>query len=151
MTASKGLLATLMSFAAEAAGAAEPTPNDADRRHIESHAGGGDNTEALQLARADKTAFVGKELFFSNGQDVGKIKDIRRWTRDSELYMIVAAKPFFNEDVDYAVPVGDVSRVLKDRVELPESPGMHLRGMQYYPEDFEDVDAGEKVPLIVDE
>jgi hypothetical protein len=146
-----------MSITAGAASAAEPAPapdsttDSADRRHIESHAGGGDKTEALQLARADKTAFVGKELFFSNGQDVGKIKDIRRWTRDNELYMVVAAKPFFNEDVDYAVPVGDVSRVLKDRVELPESPGMHLRGMQYYPEDFKDMNAGEKVPLVVDE
>jgi len=147
MTVSRNLFATLMSLASGAAGAAE----SATPPHIDSHAGGGANTEALQKARADKEAFVGKELFFSNGQDVGKIKDIRRWTRDNELYMIVAAQPFFNEDVDYAVPVGDVSRVLEDRVELPESPGMHLRGMQYYPEDFKDMDAGEKVPLVVDE
>jgi|GEM_PF-6142514 len=144
----------LATGSARAAEQGEPVPDRLSRTNtpdIETHASGADNTKALQTARSDKEAFVGKELYFSNGQDIGKIKDVRRWSRDGELYMIVAAKPFFNEDVDYAVPVGEVSRVLKDRVELPEGPGDHLRGMEYYPEDFKDMDAGEKIPLVVDE
>jgi hypothetical protein len=102
---------------------------------------------AEQMAKQSKNAFVGKDLYFSNGHEVGKILDVRRWSRDKQLYMIVAAGPFFNEDVDYAVPVEEISRVADDRVELPEDPGLHLRGMEYYPEDFEDMKADESVPL----
>jgi hypothetical protein len=51
----------------------------------------------------------------------------------------VDATAYFNTPTKYAVAVKDIARLTADRVMMPESAGMHLRGLEYYPEDFTDL------------
>lgn len=118
---------------------------------IDSHAAGAPNTEMLQAARAHPDEFIGKTLKFDGGDEVGPIKDIRRRTQDEHLYLVVDAAAFFNEKVDFAIPVGDLIRFDDKFVYIAMAPGRHLRGMEYYPKDYEDVDAGETGPITVDQ
>lgn len=106
------------------------------------------NKTMIKLAATNPDAFIGKTLFFINGKKVGKVDGVKRWKRDHNLYLVVAAKPFFNEDVQYAVPVSDLKEIKGDKVLMREDAGKHLRGMEYYASDYSDVNAG--APIIVD-
>ena len=103
---------------------------------------GTDNEEMIKLAQTNQAAFIGKTLYFTNGQEVGKVDGVKRWNRDHNIYLVVAAKPFFHDDVQFAVPVSDLKGIEGDKVLIREDAGDHLRGMQYYAEDYSNVAAG---------
>ena len=103
---------------------------------------GADNEEMIKLAQTNRAAFIGKTLYFTNGQEVGKVDDVKRWNQDHNIYLVVAAKPFFHDDVQFAVPVSDLKGIEGDKVLIREDAGDHLRGMQYYAEDYSSVAAG---------
>lgn len=71
---------------------------------------------------------------------VGPVKDLRRRLQDEQLYLVVDAAAYFNTPVDYAVAVRDLDRIEGDQLIIPETSGMHLNGLDYYPEDYADVE-----------
>ena len=86
--------------------------------------------------------FIGKTLVLDDGANavtVGPVIDLRRRVQDQNLYLIVDATAYFNTAVEYAVAVSDVDRIEADTLVIPEAPGMHLRGLDYYPDDYIDV------------
>jgi hypothetical protein len=100
--------------------------------------------ELLNLAVHEPERFIGKTLILDDGVDtvtVGQVKDIRRRVQDQQLYLIVDAMAYFNTAVNYAVAVSDVDRMEADTLIIPEAPGMHLRGLDYYPADYTEIQA----------
>jgi hypothetical protein len=110
--------------------------------------------ELLNLAVHEPQRFIGKTLILDDGVDavtVGPVKDIRRRLQDQQLYLIVDATAYFNAAVDYAVAVSDVDRMEADTLIIPEAPGMHLRGLDYYPDDYTEVQAATEPSVSSDD
>lgn len=84
--------------------------------------------------------FIGRNLTFVDGTLIGPILDLRRKVDDLELYLIVDASAYFNDETTYAVKVQDVESFDEASVKVPEDAGMHLRGLVYYAEDYTDAD-----------
>jgi hypothetical protein len=87
--------------------------------------------------------FIGKTLVLDNGATavtVGPVLSLRRRLQDQQLYLIVDAAEYFNTAVQYAVAVKDLDRIENDKLVIPEAPGMHLQGLDYYPDDYTDVE-----------
>ena len=87
--------------------------------------------------------FIGKTLILHDGANavtVGPVLNLRRRIQDQEIYLIVDATPYFKSAGEYAVAVKDVDRVEADTLVIPEAPGMHLRGLDYYPDDYTDIE-----------
>ena len=98
--------------------------------------------ELLTMAVHQPENFIGKTLVLDDGANavtVGPVIDLRRRVQDQNLYLIVDATAYFNTAVEYAVAVSDVDRIEADTLVIPEAPGMHLRGLDYYPDDYIDV------------
>src|SRR5690606_3940134 len=88
-------------------------------------------------------SLVGKTLILNDGLDgitVGPVMDVRRRLQDDALYVIVDASTFFKTPTTYAVAVEDLDKVEDDTLIIPEVAGMHLRGLDYYAEDYTDPD-----------
>ncbi len=110
--------------------------------------------ELLSMAVHEPETFIGKILILDDGVDavtVGPVKDIRRRKQDQQLYLIVDAKAYFNTAVNYAVAISDVDRIEADTLVIPEAPGMHLRGLDYYPDDYSDVEAAPETVVSEDD
>jgi hypothetical protein len=110
--------------------------------------------ELLNMAVHEPERFIGKNLILDDGVDavtVGPVKSIRRRLQDQQLYLIVDARAYFNTAVDYAVAVSDVDRIEADTLVIPEAPGMHLRGLDYYPDDYADIEAAPEAPVSEDD
>jgi hypothetical protein len=96
----------------------------------------------LEAARQPEN-IIGKTLVISDGMNdvmVGPILDLRRRLQDEELYLIVDATTYFNTATDYAVALRDVARMEGSRLVIPEAPGMHLLGLDYYANDYTDIE-----------
>lgn len=99
------------------------------------------STELLLRAAREPQAFVGKRLVLVDGPEVtkvGPVTALRKRIDDQELYLVVDAQEYFNSPTLYAIAVRDVERMEGDRLVIPEAPGMHLRGRQYYADDYTD-------------
>lgn len=99
--------------------------------------------ELLTLAGREPGAFIGKTLILHDGinrKTVGPVKDLRKRLQDEQLYLIVDAAAYFNTPVDYAVAVRDLDRIEGEELIIPETSGMHLNGLDYYPADYADVE-----------
>ncbi len=110
--------------------------------------------ELLSMAVHEPETFIGKTLILDDGVaavTVGPVKDIRRRKQDQQLYLIVDAKAYFNTAVDYAVAVSDVDRIEAETLVIPEAPGMHLRGLDYYPDDYADVEPASEAVVSEDD
>lgn len=107
--------------------------------------------ELMNMAVHQPENFIGKTLILDGGANddviVGPIKDIRRRVQNQQLYLIVDATDYFNTQVDYAVAVRDLDRIEEDTVVIPETPGMHLNGMDYYPDDYTEVQPDPVIPV----
>lgn len=99
--------------------------------------------ELMLEAARDPASVIGKTLVLHDGVNeviVGPVKDLRKRLQDEELYLIVDATEYFNAPADYAVALSDVGRMEGTKLVIPEAPGMHLRGLDYYPDDYADVE-----------
>lgn len=99
--------------------------------------------ELLRMAAQEPEKFVGKMLSYDNGNLIGRILNVRRRVDDRNHYLIIDATEYFNSDTEFAVPMNDVARMNDDSVIVLEAEGMHLRGMEYYADDY--VEAGEPI------
>jgi hypothetical protein len=98
--------------------------------------------ELLNMAVHQPEKFIGKILILHDGVHavtVGRVIGLRRRVQDQDIYLIVDARPYFNAAVEYAVALNDVDRMDEDRLVIPEAPGMHLKGLDYYPDDYVDI------------
>jgi hypothetical protein len=108
----------------------------------ESHATSAAPAELVALASREPQRFIGKTLVLDNGVDavkVGPVLELRKRIVDQEAYVIVDAAAYFNTPTRYAVAVRDLERIEGELLVTPEVEGMHLRGLDYYPEDFTDL------------
>ncbi|MES2605578.1 MAG: hypothetical protein V4603_11620 [Pseudomonadota bacterium] len=97
--------------------------------------------DLMEMAAHQPELFVGKTLVLVDGAKitpVGRVLAMRKRLEDQHLYLIVDATQYFNSPTEYAVAVKDVARLEGDRVIIPEAPGMHLKGMEYYAKDYND-------------
>lgn len=102
------------------------------------------------LASREPELFVGKTIVLAEGSQqktVGTVFAVRKRTQDQLNYFIVDATEYFNSPTEYAIAVKNVDRVEDDQLITPAAPGMHLMGMQYYPDDYEDIPAPVVVPI----
>lgn len=123
--------------------AGQPDPGNATPPPSETHASRQAPTELITQAAREPGTFIGKTLILHDGvssKTVGPVKDLRRRLQDEELYLIVDATAYFNTPVEYAVAVRDLDRIEGDQLIIPETAGMHLNGLDYYPEDYADID-----------
>ena len=100
-------------------------------------------SDLLQEAGLRPSSFVGKMLVLHDTEgemEVGPVLEIQRHRENQKLYLIVDATRYFKTETEYAVAVNDVARLEETRIIVTEAPGMHLRGIEYYAEDYEDVD-----------
>ena len=98
--------------------------------------------ELIALAAREPERFIGKTLVLDDGVnavEVGPVLDLRRRIKDGVLHVVVDATAYFNSPTHYAVAVRDLDRIDGDLLVTPEAAGMHLRGLDYYPEDYTDV------------
>jgi len=110
--------------------------------------------ELLTMAVHQPENFIGKTLILDDGTNavtVGPVIDLRRRVQDQDIYLIVDATAYFNSAVQYAVAVSDVDRIEADTLIIPEAPGMHLRGLDYYPDDYTDVVDASSAPTAEDD
>jgi hypothetical protein len=98
--------------------------------------------ELLALASREPERLVGKTLVLDDGVtavEVGPVLDVRKRIVDQEVHVIVDATSYFNAPTEYAVSIRDIDRIDGERLVAPEVEGMHLRGLDYYAEDYVDV------------
>jgi hypothetical protein len=110
--------------------------------------------DLLVMAVHQPENFIGKTLVLDNGTaavTVGPVIDLRRRLQDQELYLIVDAAEYFNTAVQYAVAVKDLDRIEEDKLVIPEAPGMHLQGLDYYPADYTDVEETSSQATVADD
>lgn len=108
----------------------------------DTHAGRAAPAELIALAGREPERFIGKTLVLDDGVtavEVGPVLDLRKRIVDQEAYVIVDATAYFNTPTEYAVSVHDIDRIEGERLVSPEVEGMHLRGLDYYPEDYVDI------------
>ncbi|HHX82887.1 MAG TPA: hypothetical protein GX696_07905 [Pseudomonadaceae bacterium] len=129
----------------------EPLP-DADtgldevpvERVPQTHANRPASDELLQEAALHPVNIIGKTLVLNDGESevrVGPVKDLRKRRQNAELYLVVDASSYFNTTIDYAVALKDVGRMEGNKLVISEAPGMHLRGLEYYADDYTTVTA----------
>jgi hypothetical protein len=109
--------------------------------------------ELMIKAAGQPEAFIGKTLILHDGMNsktVGPVINVRKRLQDEELYLIVDATAYFNTATEYAVAVRDLDRIEGDKLVIPEGPGMHLHGLDYYPADYADIEV-ETTVLPVEE
>jgi hypothetical protein len=100
--------------------------------------------ELVALAVREPATFIGKTLVLDDGADavtVGPVLELRKRIQDQEPHLIVDATAYFNTPTKYAVAVRDLDRIEGDTLVTPEADGMHLRGLDYYPDDYTDLDS----------
>jgi hypothetical protein len=112
--------------------------------------------DLLVMAVHQPENLIGKTLVLDDGTTavtVGPVLNIRRRLQDQQLYLIVDAATYFNTPVQYAVAVKDLDRIEGDKLVIPEAPGMHLQGLDYYPEDYTEVEdpSAQELPVGEDE
>ena len=108
------------------------------------HANRPASNELLQEAALHPVNIIGKTLVLNDGESeiqVGPVKDLRKRRQNEELYLVVDASSYFNTTIDYAVALKDVGRMEGNRLVISEAPGMHLRGLEYYADDYTNVTA----------
>lgn len=115
----------------------EPEPY-ADQ--VQSHASGAANRELMSQANRSPEQFIDKKVFLEDGREIGSLLNIQRSLRDDRLYLILDATEFFNTPTEYAVPAEDMRSLQDDTLIIAEYTGMHLRGLEYYEEDYVDID-----------
>lgn len=106
------------------------------------HASAEAPAELVALSAREPERFIGKTLVLDDGVtavEVGTVLDVRKRIVDQEPYVIVDATTYFNTPTEYAVSVRDLDRIEGERLVTPEVEGMHLRGLEYYPEDYVDI------------
>ena len=133
---------------------AAPDSNPVDSSPADSHATQQAPQELLTMAVQEPEKFIGKTLVLDDGVNVvtvGPVLELRRRIQDQNVYLIVDAKAYFNSAVQYAVAVSDVERMEADRLVIPEAPGMHLKGLDYYPDDYTDVVEPSVAPIAEDD
>lgn len=126
-----------------------PEPNaDHDAAPVErvppTHANRPASNELLQEAALHPVNIIGKTLVLNDGESeirVGPVKDLRKRYQNEELYLVVDASSYFNTPIDYAVALKDVGRMEGNRLVISEAPGMHLRGLEYYADDYTSITA----------
>ena len=117
------------------------------------HASREASPELVALASREPEQFIGKTLVLHDGVDateVGPVLELRKRIRDQEPHLIVDATAYFNTPTKYAVAIGDVARIEGDQVITPEVEGMHLRGLEYYPEDFTELESTAPEDVLAD-
>lgn len=98
--------------------------------------------ELVALVGLEPERFIGKTLVLDDGVtavEVGPVLALRKRIADQEPYVIVDATGYFNTPTEYAVSVRDLDRIEGERLVTPEVEGMHLRGLDYYEEDYVDI------------
>jgi hypothetical protein len=108
----------------------------------QTHASSEAPVELVALAAREPERFIGKTLVLEDGTEVievGPVLELRKRILDQEPHLIVDATSYFNTPTRYAVAVRDVDRIEGEQVITPEVEGMHLRGLDYYPEDYTDI------------
>ena len=133
---------------------AAPDSNSIDPIPAETHATQQAPQELLTMAVQAPEQFIGKTLVLDDGVNVvtvGPVLELRRRIQDQNVYLIVDAMAYFNSAVQYAVAVSDVERMEADRLVIPEAPGMHLKGLDYYPDDYTDVVEASVAPIAEDD
>lgn len=119
----------------------EPSTPDSGQYQPEStHAVREADTDLALYILNNPAEFIGRNLTFVDGTVIGPILDLRRKVDDLELYLVVDASAYFNDETTYAVKVQDVESFDEESVKVPEDAGMHLRGQVYYAEDYTDAD-----------
>lgn len=109
----------------------------------DSHANRPAPRDLLQEAGLRPSSFIGKMLVLhdEDGEmEVGPVLDLRRHKQNQRLYLIVDATRYFKTETEYAVAVNDLTRLEETRVIASEAPGMHLRGIEYYADDYADIE-----------
>lgn len=127
---------------AEEAADATALANDGSPAH-DTHATGA-SVELIALAGREPERFLGKTLVLDDGSNhviVGPVLELRKRIQDQEPHVIVDATDYFNTPTKYAVALRDIDRIEDDTLVIPEADGMHLRGLDYYPEDYTDLDS----------
>jgi len=108
----------------------------------QTHASAEAPPELVALAAREPERFIGKMLVLDDGVNatkVGPVLALRKRIADQEAYVVVDASDYFNSPTQYAVSVRDLDRIEGDLLVTPEVEGMHLRGLEYYPEDYTDI------------
>jgi len=95
--------------------------------------------ELVALAAREPERFLGKIVVLVDGVNkvtVGPVLALRKRVLDQEPYLIVDATAYFKAPTQYAVAVRDLDHIESNRLIMPEADGMHLRGLEYYEEDY---------------
>lgn len=120
-------------------GESERTETEPYADRIDSHASGAANIELLRAAGRSPEKFIGKKVVLEDGRKIGSVLNIQRSLRDDQFYLILDATEFFNNPTEYAVPAEDMRRLVDDTLIIAEYTGMHLRGLEYYEDDYVDI------------
>ena len=127
----------------EEAGANADTP-----RPVSGHTTMEAPPELVALVRREPDQFIGRDLVLDDGVNavtVGPVLALRKRVLDQEPYLIVDATSYFNAPTQYAIAVKDLDRIEAGKFVMPEATGMHLRGFEYYPGDFTELESTEEV------
>ncbi|MEY4642106.1 MAG: hypothetical protein RLZZ227_2100 [Pseudomonadota bacterium] len=103
-----------------------------------------ESVELVALAGREPERFLGKTLVLNDAGGVvtvGPVLELRKRIQDQEPHVIVDASDYFNTPTKYAVAVRDIDRIEADTLIIPEADGMHLRGLEYYPDDYTDLES----------
>lgn len=110
----------------------------------QTHASMEASPELVALAAREPEQFIGRTLVLDDGVTavvVGPVLALRKRIVDQDPYVIVDATNYFNSPTEYAVSVRDLDRIEGDKLVTPEVEGMHLRGLEYYEEDYVAIDS----------
>ncbi len=104
--------------------------------------------ELVALVQREPDQFIGMQLVLDDGVKaitVGPVLALRKRVLDQEPYLIVDATSYFNTPTQYAVALKDLDRIEAGTLVTPEAAGMHLRGFEYYADEFIDLESVEEI------
>jgi hypothetical protein len=96
----------------------------------------------VELITREPERVVGKTLVLVEGdltRTVGPVLDVRKRREDQRPYLIVDGSRYFAVPAQFVVAVHHLDRIDGNELITPAYPGMHLRGMEYDADDYEDL------------
>jgi hypothetical protein len=137
-----------LEVAEEEQAAEDVTANDGSPPPGSAHATTPASPELVTLVTREPEQFIGHTLVLDDGVNavhVGEVLALRKRVLDQEPYLVVDATSYFNAPTQYAVAVKDLDRIEDGLLVMPEADGMHLRGLEYYEEDYAELETAEDI------
>jgi hypothetical protein len=110
--------------------------------------------ELVALAAREPEQFIGRTLVLDDGVnavEVGPVLALRKRILDQEAYLVVDATSYFKSPTQYAIAVKDLDRIEDGLLVMPEADGMHLRGLEYYAQDYAELETTSPETILAEQ